>query len=74
MSQSGPMQTTSLAMRLVLFVTGSIFATALVLSWIAVESSRDHLRNHLVDTYTQHLDGLAEQTRGWFAANQVALA
>ncbi|MBW2725091.1 MAG: diguanylate cyclase [Deltaproteobacteria bacterium] len=74
MSQSGPMQTTSLAMRLVLFVTGSIFATALVLSWIAVESSRDHLRNHLVDTYTQHLDGLAGQTRAWFAANQAALA
>ena len=74
MSRSGPMRMTSLATRLVLFVTGSILVTALVLSWIAIESSREHLQSQLVERYNQHLEALAERTREWFEENQAALA
>lgn len=64
----------SLATRIILFVFASTFATALVVSWVSIQSTYDSLRGVIDREYPAELNHARKRVVPWLAAAQAELA
>ena len=62
-SRSHPLS--SLATKIILFVFGSTLVTALVVSWISLQSTQDSLRNTIAHFYPMSLDQTTRRSAAW---------
>jgi diguanylate cyclase (GGDEF)-like protein len=62
-SRSHPLS--SLATKIILFVFGSTLLTALVVSWISLQSTQDSLRNTIEHFYPLSLEQTSRRTAAW---------
>jgi diguanylate cyclase (GGDEF)-like protein len=67
-SRSHPLS--SLATKIILFVFGSTLVTALVVSWISLQSTQDSLRSTIAHFYPISLEQTTRRAAGWIQEAQ----
>ena len=60
--------------KMIAFVFLSTFLTALIVSWIAVETTESHLRRQIEIQFPAHLDRVAGDLESWTTVVQASLA
>jgi len=63
----------SLATRIILFVFVSTFATALVVSWLSIQSTHTYLRDRIEKAYPASLERANAAARSWLLAGQAEI-